>query len=259
MNFSLIIGVFGGLTLISIAIMMGGSLLAFINLQSVFVTIGGTLSAVIVNFSLVELLNAFKMLRYLLRGRVLANPTDVITLLVNLAVKARKEGLLALEEEAESLDNEFMKKGLLLVVDGDDPEVVKTMLGNEIIFTQERHRAGQNIFRRAGYYAPAFGMIGTLIGLILMLGNIQNPNAIGPGMALALITTLYGTILANLIFLPIAGKLEERSREEIKMKRMIMEGILSIQAGDNPRTVEDKLNVFLSPRDRKSIYNPATK
>ena len=105
MNFSLIIGVFGGLTLISIAIMMGGSLLAFINLQSVFVTIGGTLSAVIVNFSLVELLNAFKMLRYLLRGRVLANPTDVITLLVNLAVKARKEGLLALEEEAESLDN----------------------------------------------------------------------------------------------------------------------------------------------------------
>ena len=259
MNISMLVGIFGGFTVISIAIIMGGSLLAFVNIQSVFITIGGTLAAVIVNFSIGEVLGALRMVRYMLRGRVLDDPTDVITLLVNLAVRARKEGLLALEDEAESIDNEYMKKGLILVVDGDDPEVVRTMMGNDILFTQERHRSGQNIFRRAGYYAPAFGMIGTLIGLIIMLGSIHNPNAIGPGMALALITTLYGSILANLVFLPIAGKLEERSREEIKMKRLIMEGILAIQAGDNPRTVEDKLNVFLSPKDRKSIYNPSAR
>lgn len=259
MNFSLLIGAFGGFALIIGSIMLGGSIFAFINIQSIFVTIGGTFSAVVINFSVGEVFGAVRMFRYLMRGRVLANPTDIITLLVNLAVRARKEGLLALEDEAGSLNNDFMKKGLLLVVDGDDPEVVKNMMGNEILYTQERHRAGQNIFRKAGVYAPAFGMIGTLIGLILMLGSLDNPSAIGPGMALALITTLYGTIFANLLFIPISGKLEERTREEVKMKRLIMEGILSIQAGDNPRTVEDKLNVFLSPRDRKSIYNPSAK
>jgi chemotaxis protein MotA len=255
----MIIGVVGGLGLITWAILIAGNISSFVNLPSIFVTMGGTAAAIFINFSIKDVLSALVLVRYLLRGRVLPNASEIITLLVNLAVRARKEGLLALEDEAGSINNEFMKKGLQLVVDGDDPEVVRTMLGNEIIFTQERHRIGAKLFKQASFYSPAFGMIGTLIGMIIMLGQLDRPESLGPSLALAMITTFYGAIMAYLLFMPIAGKLEERSREEIRMKRLIMEGILSIQAGDNPRTVEDKLNVFLSPRDRKTIYNPTTK
>jgi chemotaxis protein MotA len=261
MNFTLIIGFVVGSVLIAATAYIDGSntIKSFINIGAIMTGLGGPICSCMINFSGKDILNTFNLVRYCLKGQVLPNPQDVIAILVNLAVKARKEGLLALEDEASTLNDDFMKKGLLLVVDGDDPEVVKNMLGNDIVFTQERHRVGAKMFRMASFYAPSFGMVGTLIGMVIMLASLNTPERLGPAFALALVNTLYGAVLAFFIFLPISGRLEERSKEEIKMKRLIMEGILSIQAGDNPRTVEDKLNVFLSPKERKNLYNAATK
>lgn len=181
-------------------------------------------------------------------------PQQTIRLLVDLAQKARREGLLALDEEAEELDDYFLRKGLRLVVDGADPETVRQILDIEITFLEERHQSGQRIFDHLGAVAPAFGMVGTVIGLIIMLGNLDNPESIGPAMAVALITTFYGVVLANLIFLPIAGKLRVISDEEVLMREVMIEGILSIQAGENPYIVEQKLESFLAPDQRPSLH-----
>ncbi|NLL41740.1 MAG: motility protein A, partial [Firmicutes bacterium] len=174
----------------------------------------------------------------------------MIDILVDFAETSRREGLLALEEKAQAIDEPFLQKGIQLVVDGTDAELVRNILEIELIFLEERHRLGQKIFEQMGALSPAYGMIGTLIGLIAMLGALDNPDQIGMGMAVALITTLYGSVASNLIFLPLAGKLGIKSDEEILLKQVMIEGILSIQAGENPRIVEEKLKSFLSPAER---------
>ncbi|NLU09524.1 MAG: motility protein A, partial [Tepidanaerobacter acetatoxydans] len=178
---------------------------------------------------------------------------DVIRTIISLAETARREGLLALEDAAYQLKDDFMQKGILLIVDGTDPELVKNIMETELAFLEERHSEGQGMLETMGALAPAFGLIGTIIGLINMLKNLDNPELIGPGMAVALVTTFYGSLVANLFFIPMAGKLKVRSREEILIKEVMIEGMLSIQAGENPRIIEEKLKAFLSPASRKYV------
>jgi chemotaxis protein MotA len=161
--------------------------------------------------------------------------------------------LLALEEDASQLDDEFMRKSIQLVVDGTDPELVKSILDTEIGLLEERHSANKSYLDSMGELGPAYGMLGTLIGLIQMLGNLDDPSALGPGMAVALVTTFYGSVMANMISIPLSKKLAQNSSREILCRELMVEGILSIQAGENPRIVEEKLKVFLQPKMRKQL------
>ena len=225
---------------------------AFINPQALMITLGGTMAATLINYPIHQVLGMFKVVK---KAFVPHGPTaaDTIRTLVKFAQKARREGLLALEDDCNQLDEPFLMKGIQLVVDGTEASLVRSILETELSFLEERHRGGAGMFDSMGALSPAFGMIGTLIGLIQMLGNLENPESIGPGMAVALVTTLYGTLLANLFFLPIAGKLKVRSADEILLKEVMVEGILSIQAGDNPRIVEEKLKAFLAPKNRDTV------
>jgi len=255
MDVATLAGVVAGIGLLTWGMAMGGSLKAFWDVPSVLITLGGTFSATLIAYPLPQIVGVAKILRKVIVSRV-EDPSEVIHRLVRFAEKARREGLLSLEEEAEALEDPFLKKGIQLVVDGTDAELVRSMMETEISFLEERHRAGQAMFETMGALAPAFGMIGTLIGLIQMLRSLDRPEKIGPGMAVALVTTFYGAVLSNLIFIPIAGKLKVRSAEEILIKEVMIEGILSIQSGDNPRIVEEKLKAFLAPKLRAAARRP---
>lgn len=254
MDLGIIAGIAAGITLILTGIAVNsGSVAAFWDWAAILIVVGGTFASAFVHFRTSQMFGAVKVLGVAL-FRKKPTPQQTIRLLVDLAQKARREGLLALDEEAEELDDYFLRKGLRLVVDGADPETVRQILDIEITFLEERHQSGQQIFDHLGAVAPAFGMVGTVIGLIIMLGNLDNPESIGPAMAVALITTFYGVVLANLIFLPIAGKLRVISDEEVLMREVMIEGILSIQAGENPYIVEQKLESFLAPDQRPSLH-----
>ncbi|NLP17905.1 MAG: motility protein A [Firmicutes bacterium] len=252
MDIATITGIVVGIGLIVGAILSSGSLTTFWDVPSMMITIGGTLAGTFINYPMSQIISVIKVLRNAFR-KDLMRPASVINLLVSFADKARREGLLALEEEAENTDDDFFKKGIQLVVDGSDPELVRNILETELAFLEERHRSGQGIFTTMGSLAPAFGMVGTLIGLINMLRELETPENIGPSMALALITTFYGVLFANLICIPVAGKLAIRSEQEVLIKELIIEGVLSIQAGENPRIVEEKLKAFLAPDDRAML------
>jgi len=177
----------------------------------------------------------------------------IISMIVTFSEKARREGLLALEDDLDELEDVFLRKGIQLVVDGTDPEIIRNIMETELNNMISRHQDGIKIFEDWGAFAPAFGMIGTLIGLILMLSNIEDKSAIGPGMSTALITTLYGAFLANLVFLPIAAKLTYVDKQEVLLREIMIEGTLSIQSGDNPRIVKEKLVSFLTPEMRVQV------
>lgn len=244
-----ILGILCGVAAITLAINMGGNLRMFINLPSVLITVVGSFSAVMVHFGIEELKNVFAVTAHAFKARQW-QPLELIGLLTELARKARREGLLALEDDIERLDDAFFQKGLRMVVDAIDPEVIREVLETDMEYTEERHELGQRVYRVWAGLAPAFGMIGTLIGLIQMLAKLNDPSALGPGMAVALITTFYGTIMANLLFTPLAGKLALRGEQEMLMRRLILEGLISIQAGMNPRILEEKLKSFIPPRAR---------
>jgi chemotaxis protein MotA len=178
-------------------------------------------------------------------------------MIVTFSEKARREGLLALEDDLDELEDEFLRKGIQLVVDGTDPEIIRNIMETELNHMQSRHLDGIKIFEDWGALAPAFGMIGTLIGLIIMLANIEDKSAIGPGMSTALITTLYGAILGNLVFIPIANKLSWVNNQEVLLREIMIEGTLSIQSGDNPRIVKEKLISFLPPEIRAQVEEEA--
>ena len=184
---------------------------------------------------------------------ILEDPDNVISKMVGYAERARREGMLALEEDSENETDDFLRKGLRLAVDGTDPQLLEKILETDVEQIENRHSEGAKILSTGGTFAPAFGMIGTLIGLVNMLSNLEDPTQIGAGMATALITTFYGAVLANAVFLPLAGKLETRSKEEMVIKNMVIEGIMAIQSGDSPRIVEEKLKSFLSPTERKRV------
>lgn len=251
MDLATLLGIITGTVLLVVSIAIEGDLALFWSFSSILIVFGGTFAAIMINFSMSQVLSVFPLLKVAFSKKD-TDSVAIIDTLVDFAETSRREGLLALEEKAATLNEPFLEKGIQLVVDGTDAELVRSILEIELAFLEERHRLGQRIFEQMGALAPAFGMVGTLIGLIAMLGDLDNPDQIGMGMAVALITTLYGAVASNLIFLPVAGKLRLKSDEEILMKLVMIEGILSIQAGENPRIVEEKLKSFLSPEERRA-------
>ena len=252
MDIATIVGILAGIILVMSAIAVGGNLGMFINIPSLFIVVGGTLAATLINFPLQDVLGVIKTVKNAFLHKA-APPTKVIQTIVAFATTARRDGILALESKASEAGDEFLERSIQLAVDGTAPELIKDILTTELAFLEERHSLGQGIFNSMGAFAPAFGMIGTLIGLIAMLATLEDPSMIGAGMAVALVTTFYGAIMANMIFLPIAGKLKVRTRTEILTKELIIEGILSIQSGDNPRVIEQKLKAFIAPNLRELV------
>lgn len=253
MDLATIIGIISGFGLVIVAMSMGGGLLWFINIPSALIVLGGTFGAVFINYPIADVLGVAKVAKNVFFQKQ-ELPSQIIEQLVELSRIARREGILALEKKEDEIKNTFLMKGVRLMIDGMEPAVLSSILRTELDYLSERHRAGADVFSSMGNFAPAMGMMGTLIGLVKMLMQMDDPSSIGPAMAVALITTFYGVILANLIFLPIAGKLKARSANEVLVKELIMYGILSVQSGDNPRVLEEKLNSFLPPGERKTLF-----
>ena len=249
MDIATIGGIVAGLFLIIMSIMMGGDIGGFISLPSMMIVIGGCFAATFVNFPLKVVVSVMNLVKKTFQHQDVS-PADTVDTLVKLAEKARREGILAIEKAIYGIDDPFLKTGVQLAVDGTEPEIIRSIMDNELSNLENRHKIGQAVMHSLGTYAPAFGMIGTLIGLIQMLRSLEDPTQIGGGMAVALITTFYGALLGNLVFLPMEGKLKGRSQEEILRREMIIEGILSIQSGDNPRIVRGKLITFIAPKER---------
>lgn len=253
MDFATIIGILCGFGLVIAAIASGGGLGWFADGPAAMIVLGGTFGAVLINYPLSDLLGVIRVARNAFRGRE-QRFGDLIGQMVEMAQMSRREGLLSLQKMIPRIQDPFMVKAINLVVDGVDPGHVSEILSTELDFIGERHRLGAEIFTTMGNFAPAMGLIGTLIGLVQMLRAMDNPSSIGPAMAVALITTFYGVILANLVFLPIAGKLKTRSARELMLKQLIIQGVLAIQSGDNPRVLEQKLHSFIAPRERRSLF-----
>ncbi|NQT34118.1 MotA/TolQ/ExbB proton channel family protein [bacterium] len=251
MDIATIIGIIAGFGLVVISIAAQEGAMWFLSITSVGIVFGGTLGATLVNFPMKDVMTVFKVMMKVFTSSNISY-METIDRLVSLAERARREGILAIERELETVEDEFLRSGIQYAVDGTEPEYIRAIMESELNNVEERHKLGQSIFIAMGTYAPAFGMIGTLIGLIQMLSQLEDPTKIGAGMATALVTTFYGALAANLFFLPMAGKLANRSKEEVLQKELILEGILSIQSGDNPRFVREKLLTFLSPTNRIS-------
>lgn len=217
----------------------------FLDLSSIFIVIGGLIASMLINFKFEQIKLTRKVLSEAFHKNDQQLP-QLIELFVHLSERARREGILALENELEEVKDPFIKKGILLAVDGIEPEVIKDILEAEIIAVEDRHYRGRQLIEKAGEYAPSWGMIGTLVGLVLMLNKLQDPANLGPSMAVALLTTLYGTVLSNLVFIPMASKLESKTEEEVFIKQVIIEGVIGVQSGQNPRILEEKLSAFLS-------------
>jgi len=242
-------GIVFGMVMILLAILSSGRLNLYVDPPSVLIVVGGTFAATLVSFPLLKVRGVFAVVKNAFSWKSVS-PLETVHLLVEFAERARREGILALENSLEEIDDKFLRSGIRLAVDGVEPDLIKDILDTELAFIEDRHKEGQQILVAMGTYAPAFGMIGTLIGLVGMLANLNDPSKIGPPMATALLTTLYGALAANLVFLPIADKLKNRTAEEILVKEVTIEGIMSIQSGDNPRIAEHRLMAYLSPRER---------
>ena len=226
-----------------------GNLIMYWDPIAMLIVAGGGIAATLVSFPMSQVVSAMKVARQTFMTRTKTS-SEIIATIVSFAEKARREGLLTLEEEATKLDDEFMKKALRLVVDGTEPELVRDVLEIELSFLEERHKVGRDMFEQLGIYFPSFGMVGTLSGLIAMLANLSDPSSVGVGMAMALTATFYGATLANLVALPMAKKLSIRSAEEVLMRQVIVEGVLAIQNGENPHIVQEKLKAFFPPKMR---------
>ncbi len=252
MDIATILGVISAFGLVIIAIFMGGGIQLFINIPSLMIVVGGTLGATMINYPLKDVFGVLNVVKKALFTRNI--PVDeLIKRFIKFANKSRKEGILSLEGEIKNLTDEFLKKGIQLSIDGLEPQEISNVLETEVDFIRTRHQMGAEIFTTMGAFAPALGMIGTLIGLVQMLQTMEDPSSIGPAMAVALLTTFYGSIMANIVCLPIAGKLRTRSKEEVLAKEMSIQGIISISNGDNPRILEQKLLAFIPPNQRESL------
>ncbi|MBO4913222.1 MAG: motility protein A [Butyrivibrio sp.] len=255
MDLASIIGLGVCVAMMLIGIMTGDDGVAgikyFFDFKSLLITYGGAFFAVLASMNLKDYIGGLKSFLLIFKSPSQDVP-GMITKIIELSNVARKEGLLALEEVSGELDDAFMKKGILLIVDGTDPELVRAILETELASTEDRHKKNINFWSDLGAMGPAWGMIGTLIGLVLMLQNLSDAAKIGPSMAVALITTFYGSLLANWICTPTSNKLKANNATEIMCKEIMIEGLLSIQAGENPRVIEEKLKSFLAPADRSA-------
>ena len=249
MDIATVIGLILGVIVVIGAVVLGGSPGMFIEPVSVVVVIIGTISAVFTSFPLRRILGLVPVLLKTLDDKT-PDLNGLITQLVGFAEIARRDGILSLENHMEHMNDPFIVQGVQMAVDGTDPELIEQIMEADLENLMDRHATSKKILDAAGRFAPAFGMIGTLIGLVSMLGDMEDPSGIGAGMAVALLTTLYGAIMANVVFLPLADKLSLKSEEEVLVKSVIIRGVMSIQAGDNPRVVEQKLRTFLPPKQR---------
>lgn len=249
MDLATLIGILGALALIVITMLMSGDLGMFVNAPSIVIVIGGTFTAVMAKYSLGQFLSFAKIAGKGFKGGEL-NVADLIDEIVALADEARKGGLLSLEGKEVSSD--FLQKGIQLLVDGHDPEVVKALLSKEKTEAETRHKVGASIFTNMASMAPAMGMIGTLIGLVAMLANMSDPKAIGPAMAVALLTTLYGAILANGFCEPLADKLTAKAQNDVLVKNLVIDALLAIQNGQNPRVIDSMLRNYL-PEGKREV------
>ena len=247
MDFTTLIGLVVGLGLVVGAIIMGGVVDVFINIQGMMIVIGGTLASILVAFPFEEVVQAFFAgIKVFASRRVAAK--EVVNIMVKVAEISRREGLLALENV--QTENMVLKKSCQLIADNADPELIRATLSIEISAMKRRHKIGQDVFKRLAGLAPSFGMIGTLIGLVQMLSQLEDPKMIGPAMAVAILTTFYGSLMGTLLFLPIAGKLKARTLQETLHLEIIFEGAKSILENNNPRLVYEKLSSFIAPRER---------
>jgi chemotaxis protein MotA len=249
MDIATILGVISAFGLVCVAIFIGGGINLFINIPALMIVIGGTLGATMINYPLRDVVGVFKIAKNALQTKKISI-SELITTFIRLSHISRKEGILALENEIKAVRDGFFVKGVQLSIDGLEPEEIRDILETEVEFTISRHQLGAEIFLTMGTFAPALGMIGTLIGLVQMLQTLDDPSKIGPAMAVALLTTFYGSIMANIVCLPIAGKLRTRSKEEVLSKEMTIQGILSLASGDNPRILEQKLKAFMPANQR---------
>lgn len=251
MDIATLIGLVAGTGLLLWAILSKTHLGAFMDAGSVAIVFGGAFAAAMVSFPIKNLLGIARVVKNCFFAKFF-DPNELIADMVKYAEVARRDGILALENVTSDIKDPFLVSGIQMAVDGQDPELIETIMMNDLETVEGRHAEGKALFANIGKYAPAFGMIGTLIGLVIMLGNMNDPSSIGPAMAVALLTTLYGAVLANLVALPLADKLALRSREELTRKMIIIKGVMSIQSGDNPRIVEQKLKTFLPASKRGS-------
>ena len=245
MDISSIIGVVSGMGFVVGTIMLGGSIMMFVNIPSILIVVGGTIAATMVGYPLPVFLSVFKVAIKVFMFKI-EKPEDIINNLVETSNKARKGGLLSIEGDIQSTSDPYLAQALQMTVDGVKTADIAQIMQKQMELTKRGLDTGADIFAKMGAYAPAFGMVGTLIGLIQMLANLDDPSSIGPKMAVAMITTFYGAVLANLFFIPMGDKLTGRNEEEITNMNIIFEGILSIREGEHPKLMEDKLKIYIS-------------
>ncbi len=252
MDIATVIGIVAGFACVGSSIIAGGDSAVFINIPSMMIVVGGMISSTLIHFSLGQVLAIMSVTKKTFLFK-LPKESDLIQQMVNYAAISRRDGSLALEQHLAKVNDEFLVKALKMVVDGQAEDVIEKKLGMEICNLQERHAVGKKILEFMGASAPAFGMIGTLIGLVQMLGSLEDPSSIGVGMSTALITTFYGAILANLVFIPLAGKLGVRSKDESFLREMVVEGVIGIANGEAPSAVQERMHAFLSMGKRESV------
>ena len=223
----------------------------YIDAPSAIITFGGAFAAILASYGLQDYISGLKSITLIFKAPS-SNITELIQKIIELSNVARKEGLLSLEEAANDMEEPFLKKGILLVVDGTDPDLVRAIMETEMVCIEDRHKGNAGFWDALAAMGPAWGMIGTLVGLVNMLYHMEDASKIGPAMAVALITTLYGSLLANWICTPTSNKLKYDNAIEMRQKEIMIEGLLSIQAGENPRVIEEKLKSFLAPKDRNT-------
>jgi chemotaxis protein MotA len=252
MDIATIVGVILGFLVVVGAIVVGGGWQSFVHIPSLAITIGGMLCATLIHFSLPQFLGIFSVVKKTIVTKI-PPPSELIQNMVNFAAINRRDGALALEQEIPKINDLFFVKGLQMLVDGQESGAIRDLLSLEIEKLQDRHSTGKKILEFMGAAAPAFGMVGTLIGLVQMLKNLSSPDQIGAGMAVALLTTFYGAFSANLIFIPLAGKLGIYSKAETTAKEMIVEGVCAIAQGDSPTVIREKMQAFVSQSRREEV------
>lgn len=254
MDLASLLGLIIGLGMLIFGILSSAGLAGafhYLDAPSAIITFGGALGATLASFSMPDFIAGLKSITLVFKTPNL-NTNEMIQKIIDLSNIARKEGLLSLEEAASDLEEPFLKKGILLIVDGTDPDLVRAIMETELVSVEGRHKNVIGFWETLGSLGPAWGMIGTLVGLVDMLYNMEDPSTLGPAMAVALITTLYGSVLANWLCAPIANKLKANNGAEVMQKEIMIEGLLSIQAGENPRVIEEKLKSFLAPKERET-------
>jgi len=252
LDIATLIGILVSFGLVIISILLGGDGAWFVNAPSLMIVFGGTMGATLLAYPLGDVLSVFKVAQNVFMHKS-QSISKLIPMMAGFAKKARREGILSFESQLDEIEDPFLVKGIQMAIDGMESSSIENVMTTEIIYVEERHRLGADIFSTMGTFAPAVGMLGTIIGLVQMLMQMEDPSKIGAPMAVALLTTFYGTLLANLVFIPVAGKLKTRSKQEILFKQMVLEGVISIQSGDNHRVVEQKLKAFIAPNARLSV------